>query len=394
MSTSEKQKLVVIGNGMAGARFVEEMVGLGGQDAYDITVIGEESCGNYNRILLSGVLSGTHESDDIFINPLEWYEENDVALHAGVRAIGIDRKGKMAYGSGGLLLPYDKLVIATGSSAFVPPMDGLYDEDGDLKKGAFVFRTLDDCDSIIEHAQGARRAAVIGGGLLGLEAARGLMNRGLEVDVVHLMGWLMDTQLDSRSGQLLQQSLEELGVRFHLEKLTTAVLGDEGVTGLQFKDGDTLDCDMVVISAGIRPNVDLARMAGLHVRRGILVNDSLTCRNDRDVYAIGECAEHRSQVYGLVAPLWEQARVLAERLTGRNAESTYAGSRVSTKLKVMGVELAVAGDKDPMDDNDEVVTYVEPNRNVYKKVIVREGKVTGAIPAGRRADDAAHPASL
>ena len=379
---TEKQKLVVIGNGMAGARFVEEMVGLGGQNAYDITVIGEESCGNYNRILLSGVLSGSHDADDIFINPLDWYAENGVTLHAGVRAIGIDRKGKMAYGAGGLLLPYDKLVIATGSSAFVPPMDGLYDEDGGFKSGAFVFRTLDDCDAIIEHAQGARKAAVIGGGLLGLEAARGLMNRGLEVDVVHLMGWLMDTQLDSLSGRLLQQSLEEVGVRFHLEKLTTAVLGNGHVTGLQFKDGETLDCDMVVISAGIRPNVDLARMAGLHVRRGILVNDSLTCRNDQDVYAIGECAEHRGQVYGLVAPLWEQARVLAERLTGRNEDSAYGGSQVSTKLKVMGVELAVAGDKDPLDEDDEVVTYVEPNRNVYKKVIVRDGKVKGAILLG------------
>ena len=382
MTMAEKQKLVVIGNGMAGARLVEEVVSLGGQESYDITVLGEESCGNYNRILLSGVLSGSHDPDDIFINPLDWYEENGVELHAGVRVIGIDRKGKMAYGSGGLLVPYDKLVIATGSSAFVPPMDGLMEEDGSYKPGVFVFRTLDDCTEIINYAGKVRKAAVIGGGLLGLEAARGLMNRGIEVDVVHLMAWLMDMQLDSLSGQLLKQSLEGLGVKFHLEKLTTAILGDGEVTGLQFKDGATLDCDMVVVSAGIRPNVDLARMAGLHVRRGILVTDSLACRNDQDIYSIGECAEHRSQVYGLVAPLWEQARVLAERLTGRNADALYTGSRISTKLKVMGVELAVAGDKDPSSDEDEVVTYVEPNRNVYKKVIVRDGKVTGAILLG------------
>ena len=382
MTMAEKQKLVVIGNGMAGARLVEEVVSLGGQEIYDITVLGEESCGNYNRILLSGVLSGSHDPGDIFINPLDWYEENGVELHAGVRVIGIDRKGKMAYGSGGLLVPYDKLVIATGSSAFVPPMDGLMEEDGSYKPGVFVFRTLDDCTEIINYAGNVQKAAVIGGGLLGLEAARGLMNRGIEVDVVHLMAWLMDMQLDSLSGQLLKQSLEELGVRFHLEKLTTAILGDGEVTGLQFKDGATLDCDMVVVSAGIRPNVDLARMAGLHVRRGILVTDSLACRNDQDIYSIGECAEHRSQVYGLVAPLWEQARVLAERLTGRNADALYTGSRISTKLKVMGVELAVAGDKDPSSDEDEVVTYVEPNRNVYKKVIVRDGKVTGAILLG------------
>ena len=382
MTMAEKQKLVVIGNGMAGARLVEEVVSLGGQESYDITVLGEESCGNYNRILLSGVLSGSHDPDDIFINPLDWYEENGIELHAGVRVIGIDRKGKMAYGSGGLLVPYDKLVIATGSSAFVPPMDGLMEEDGSYKPGVFVFRTLDDCTEIINYAGKVQKAAVIGGGLLGLEAARGLMNRGIEVDVVHLMAWLMDMQLDSLSGQLLKQSLEELGVRFHLEKLTTAILGDGEVTGLQFKDGATLDCEMVVVSAGIRPNVDLARMAGLHVRRGILVTDSLACRNDQDIYSIGECAEHRSQVYGLVAPLWEQARVLAERLTGRNADALYTGSRISTKLKVMGVELAVAGDKDPSSDEDEVVTYVEPNRNVYKKVIVRDGKVTGAILLG------------
>ena len=382
MTMAEKQKLVAIGNGMAGARLVEEVVSLGGQESYDITVLGEESCGNYNRILLSGVLSGSHDPDDIFINPLDWYEENGVELHAGVRVIGIDRKGQMAYGSGGLLVPYDKLVIATGSSAFVPPMDGLMEEDGSYKPGVFVFRTLDDCTEIINYAGKVQKAAVIGGGLLGLEAARGLMNRGIEVDVVHLMAWLMDMQLDSLSGQLLKQSLEELGVRFHLEKLTTAILGDGEVTGLQFKDGATLDCDMVVVSAGIRPNVDLARMAGLHVRRGILVTDSLACRNDQDIYSIGECAEHRSQVYGLVAPLWEQARVLAERLTGRNADALYTGSRISTKLKVMGVELAVAGDKDPSSDEDEVVTYVEPNRNVYKKVIVRDSKVTGAILLG------------
>ena len=380
---SDKQQLVVIGNGMAGARFVEEMVALGAQAVYDITVVGEEDCGNYNRILLSGVLSGTHRAEDIFINPAGWYAANGVTLHTGVRVIGIDRKGRTAYGAGGLLLPYDKLVIATGSSPFVPTMDGLITDDGGYKKGAFVFRTLRDCREIMDYAGGgAQRAAVIGGGLLGLEAARGLLNRGLEVDVIHLMGWLMDQQLDPQSGDLLQRKLEGPGVRFHLEKLTTGILGDDGVTGLQFQDGSALDCDLAIIAAGIRPNVDLARMAGLHIRRGILVNDSLACRNDQNIYAIGECAEHRSRIYGLVAPIWEQARVLAERLAGQNAEAAYTGSRVATKLKVMDVELAVAGEKDPLDDGDEVVTYMEPNRQVYKKIIVQGGKVKGAILLG------------
>lgn len=377
-----KQKLVVIGNGMAGARLVEEVLAMGGQDMYDITVFGDEPYGNYNRILLSGVLSGSHDSDDIFINPLDWYKDNNVTLHAGVRVIGIDRKGKTAYGSGGLLVPYDKLVIATGSSPFVPPMDGLLDDNGSFKDGAFVFRTLDDCSEMIEYASKAKTATVIGGGLLGLEAARGLMNRGLEVHIVHLMGHLMDTQLDSLSGDVLKQTLEDMGVKFHLEKLTTSILGDDHVTGLTFKDGSTLETDMVVLSAGIRPNIDLAKMSGINVRRGILVQDDLSCRNDQDIYAIGECAEHRSKTYGLVAPLWEQARVLAERFTGRNSEAKYTGSKVSTKLKVMGVELAVAGEKEAADENDEVVTYFEPNRGVYKKLIIREGKVAGAILIG------------
>ena len=378
----DKQKLVVVGNGMAGARFVEEVLSLGGQDQYDITVFGEEPYGNYNRILLSGVLSGTHDAKDIFINPISWYEQNDITLHAGVRVIGIDRKSKMAYGAGGLLVPYDKLVIATGSSPFIPMMDRLYSDDGALRNGIFPFRTLDDCNEMVEYSAHAGKATVIGGGLLGLEAARGLMNRGMEVDVVHLTSYIMDQQLDPSSGDMLKALLEDMGVRFHLEKLTTTVHGNGKVTGVSFRDGDSLDCEMLVISAGIRPNIDLARMSGLNIRHGILVNDDLSCRNDRDIYAVGECAEHRNKTYGLVAPLWEQTRTLAERLTNDKSSATYTGSKVSTKLKVMGVELAVAGDKEPVNDDDEVVSYVEPNRGVYKKVIIRDGKVAGAILLG------------
>ncbi|MYC06666.1 MAG: NAD(P)/FAD-dependent oxidoreductase [Chloroflexi bacterium] len=386
-----KKKLVVVGNGMAGARFVEEVLALGGQEQYDITVFGEEPYGNYNRILLSGVLAGTHDEKDIFINPLSWYEKNGITLHAGVRVIGIDRKSKTAYGAGGLLVPYDKLVVATGSSPFIPPMDGLHSDDGSLRNGIFPFRTLDDCNEMVEYSEDARRATVIGGGLLGLEAARGLMNRGVDVDVVHLTPYIMDQQLDASSGDMLKDLLEDMGVRFHLEKLTTTVHGNGKVTGVGFRDGDSLDCEMLVISAGIRPNIDLARMSGLNIRRGILVNDDLSCRNDRDIYAIGECAEHRGRTYGLVAPLWDQARTLAERLTSEESNATYTGSKVSTKLKVMGVELAVAGDKDPVGDDDEVVSYVEPNRGVYKKLIVRQGKVAGAILLG---DGAAAPRLL
>jgi nitrite reductase (NADH) large subunit len=328
------------------------------------------------------VLAGSHDPQDIFINPLSWYEENGIQLNAGVRVIGIDRKAKTAYGAGGLLVSYDKLVIATGSSPFIPPMDGLHQDDGSFKEGVFAFRTLDDCTEMVEYAANAGNALVIGGGLLGLEAAKGLMNRGLDVNVAHLMSHIMDTQLDAASGNMLKETLEGLGVHFHLEKLTTSVTGNGHVTGVTFKDGSSLDCDMVVLSAGIRPNIDLARMAGLNIRRGILVNDDLSCRNDRDIYAIGECAEHRNRTYGLVAPLWDQARTLAERMTSRNPNATYTGSKISTKLKVMGVELAVAGDKEPIGEDDEVVSYVEPNRGVYKKVIIRGGRVAGAILLG------------
>ena len=383
-----KQRLVVIGNGMAGARLVEEVLACGGAELFEIVMFGDEPYGNYNRILLSSVLAGSHDAKDIFINPLSWYGENGVKLHAGVRVTEIDRAAKKVYGTEGIVEEYDKLVIATGSKPFVPPMDGLAASDksteagGVFRPGVFVFRTLNDCDNIIKYARGVRKAAVIGGGLLGLEAARGLLNLGLEVHVVHLMPYLMETQLDQPAGAVLRRTLEQMGLRVHLEKLTTSVLGEDHITGLAFKDGSNLECDMVVISAGIRPNADVARRAGLMVERGIVVGDDLACQNDPDVYAVGECAQHRGQVYGLVAPLWEQAKVLAERLTDETTWTAYFGSKIFTKLKVMGVELAVMGDKEPSGEDDEVVSYVESSRGIYKKLIVRDGRLTGAILLG------------
>src|SRR5688572_20287495 len=376
-----KQRLVVIGNGMAGARLVEDVV-RANRDVFEIVVFGDEPYGNYNRILLSGVLAGTHQPGDIFLNPLAWYAENGVTLRAGVRVEAIDRAAKVVRGADGVVERYDKLVIATGSSPFVPPMEGLRREDGGLKRGAFVFRTLDDCEAIASHAADVSRAAVIGGGLLGLEAARGLLGRGLEVHVVHLMSHLMDVQLDPAGGAMLRRTLEGMGVHVHLEKATTAVLGNDRVTGLAFKDGTTLDCDMVVISAGIRPNVGVAKEAGLTVERGIVVGDDMACVDDPDVHAVGECAQHRGRVYGLVAPLWEQARALADRLTGRNPDAAYCGSKVSTKLKVMGIELAVMGEKESAGVADEVVSYVEPSRGIYKKLVIREGRLAGALLLG------------
>ena len=390
---SSKKHLVVVGNGMAGARLVEDVLARRGGDRFRITVFGDEPCGNYNRILLSGVLAGSHRSDDIFLNPLSWYEANAVTLHAGVRVESIDVPSKTVRGANGVVEAYDALVIATGSRPLVPPIDGLstdtstsvvsgFSRTVGFKNGVFVFRTLVDCDRILAHARDARHAAVIGGGLLGLEAAKGLLNGQLDVHVIHLMPHLMETQLDAPAARVLQRQLEQMGLHIHLEKTTAAILGDRHVTGLSFRDGSTLQCDMVVVAAGIRPNVELAAEAGLAVGRGIIVGDDLACRDTPDVYAVGECAEHRGRVYGLVAPLWEQTQVLADRLTGRNPAAVYVGSRLSTKLKVAGVDLAVMGEKDAVEDDDEVVSYAEPSRGIYKKLVVRNGRLAGALVMG------------
>jgi NAD(P)H-nitrite reductase large subunit len=379
---------------MAGARLVEEVLA---RDAerHQITVFGDEPYGNYNRILLSSVLARSHDAKSIFINPLPWYAANGVTLHAGVRVESVDLRAKQVFGAGGTVEPYDTLLIATGSKSLIPPIDGLSPasatarvkrrENGagfSFKRGIFVFRTLDDCQRILGFVNRVRRAAVIGGGLLGLEAARGLVNAGLDVHVIHLMPHLMETQLDGHGAHVLQQQLEQMGVNVHLGKTTMAVLGDHEVTGLAFKDGSTLECEMVVIAAGIRPNVEVAVAAGLRVQRGIVVGDDLGCDGELDVCAIGECAEHRGRVYGLVAPLWEQAQVLADRLSGKKPGALYTGSRPSTKLKVAGVELAVMGDKDPVEEDDEVITYAEPSRGVYKKLVVRNHRLAGAIVLG------------
>ena len=377
-----KRRLVVIGNGMAGARFVEELVNQGGNERFQITVFGEEPYGNYNRILLSGVLAGSQDANDILLNPLSWYAANDVLLHAGMRVDQIDLPSKRVVGTNGVVAPYDKLIIATGSRPLVPPISGLRSDNGQLKDGIFLFRTLDDCFQIRKYARQARRIAVIGGGLLGLEAARGLLNWGADVHVVHLRPYVMDTQLDRPGGEILLRKLERLGLQVHLDRVTDTVLGNDRVTGLAFRDGSTLECDMVVIAAGIRPNVELAERAGLAVGRAIVVGNSLACRNVANVYALGECAEHHGRLYGFVAPLWEQAQVLADRLSGRHPDALYRGSRVSTKLKVAGVDVAVMGEKDAVEKDDEVVSYAEPSRGVYKKLILRNDQLIGAIVIG------------
>lgn len=377
-----KQKLVVIGNGMAGARTVEDILTRGGGELFDITVFGEEPHGSYNRILLSSVLSGTQDMQDIYLNPVEWYQENNITLRSGVRIAAIDRTAKQVRTANDETVSYDKLLIATGSRPFVPPMEGLKLADGQPKPGVFVFRTLEDCSKIASYATKCKRAVVIGGGLLGLEATRGLMNYGAQVHVVHLASHLMDQQLDADAGAMLKATMEKMGAQIHLQKITSTILGDDMVTGLEFKDGSKLDCDMVVISCGILPNKELAVECGLKVERAIVVDDHMRAEEDTDIYVVGECAQHRGRVYGLVTPLWEQAQVLADHLTGYDLNATYNGSKLATKLKVMGVELASMGVINAATEEDEVVQISEPHRGTYKKLIIRDDKLIGAILLG------------
>ncbi|MET0694768.1 MAG: nitrite reductase large subunit NirB [Propionibacteriaceae bacterium] len=379
-----RRRLVVIGNGMAGARAVEEVLARGGADLFTITMFGDEPYGNYNRIMLSHVLSGEEAQDGIFLNAMSWYDENQITLHAGVRAEKIDRFGKLVYSSDGGVTPYDDLIIATGSRSFMPPMDGLYSSDGRLLPGVFAFRTIDDTNGMIDHAthDDHHQALVIGGGLLGLEAARGLQSHGLEVTVVHSPSHLMNAQLGPAGGDILRKSMEALGIRVITGTRTTAVWGPDRVRGVRLKDGTELGCDLIVVAAGIRPNTEVALTSGLAVERAIVVDDHMRVADEDNIYAVGECVQHRGEVYGLVAPLWEMAVVLADQLTGANPQAVYLGSRTATKLKVAGVDVASMGVLGPERDSDEHIVFSEPRRGTFKSIVIRDDKIIGATLLG------------
>jgi nitrite reductase (NADH) large subunit len=377
-----KQRLVVIGNGMAGARTVEEILERGGGEQFAVTMLGEEPYGNYNRILLSHVLSGVEDEAGIFLNSLSWYADNDIELCAGVRAQRIDCFARRVSADDGSVIGYDKLVIATGSRPFVPQIRGIYRATRGFHQGVFTFRTIDDTRAMMRYARHHARAVVIGGGLLGLEAARGLQAHGVEVTLVHSGGHLMNQQLAPAAGAILKRSVQRLGIAVELGARTTEITGRDSVETVVLADGRILPCDMVVVAAGIRPNTELAALSGLPVERGIVVDDQMRVLDEPDIYAVGECAQHRGELYGLVAPLWEQAKVLADHVTGANPRAAYHGSRTATKLKVAGVDVAAMGLTEPERDDDEVVTFAEPGRGVYKSVIVRDDKVIGATLLG------------
>ncbi len=378
--TAMTQKLVVIGNGMAGARTVEEILARNGD--FSVTMFGDEPYGNYNRIMLSNLLAGVETEEGIFLNDLAWYQENGITLNAGVKVERIDAGARTVYDSNGVATPYDKLIIATGSYSWTPPMKNVHNPKRGYHQGVFAFRTLDDTRGMIRYARDHERAVVIGGGLLGLEAARGLQNHVSHVTLLHAMGHLMERQLDEKAGQMLQASVEgKLGIEVITNAMTTEILGKDRVTGVKLADGRVIECDVVVIAAGIRPNTEMAANSGLPVERGIVVDDQMRVEGQRDIYSVGECAQHRGNLYGLVAPLWDQAKVLADHITGHTGVA-YTGSKLSTKLKVAGIDVASMGLIAPEHDEDEVIVYNEPKKGVYKQLIIRNDVLVGATLVG------------
>lgn len=378
-----KQKLVMVGNGMAGVRALEELLKLA-PDLHDITVFGAEPHPNYNRIMLSPVLAGEQTIEEIILNPVSWYEEHGIRLRMGRKVTRIDRARRVVIADDGSEEPYDRLLLATGSNPFILPVPGK-----DLE-GVIAYRDIADTRAMIETAATHRHAVVIGGGLLGLEAANGLRQRGMEVTVVHLAPWLLERQLDEVAGKLLQQALQERGIRFMLPAQTEALLDDGAgrVRAVRFKDGQEVLADLVVMAAGIRPNTELARNAGIRCdhdgRGGISVTDTMQTVTDPRVYAVGECASHRGVAYGLVAPLYEQGKVVANHLA-RMGIGRYLGSQVSTKLKVTGINLFSAGDFMGGDDTEEIVLS-DPFDGTYKKLVIRGDKLVGACLYGDTED--------
>jgi len=373
----KKMRLVVIGNGMAGMRTVEELLKIA-PDLYDITVFGDEPHPNYNRIMLSPVLAGEQTIHDIVLNSREWYEQNNITLHAGKRINRIDRVRRFVYAEDGTSADYDRLLIATGSTPFMLPIPG---KDLD---GVIGFRDIKDVDAMIAASSRYKKAVVIGGGLLGLEAANGLKIRGMDVTVVHKNAWLMERQLDPTAGRMLQKSLESKGLNFLLDKDTVGLGGKWGrVKSIKFKDGEELETDLVVMAVGIRPNYSLAESAGIHCNRGIVVNDTMQTFDPR-IYAVGECVAHRGISYGLVAPLFEMAKVCATHLANFGI-GLYKGSVTSTKLKVTGIDLFSAGDFSGGEGTEEIVLH-DAVGGVYKKLVIKDDKIVGSVLYGDTAD--------
>ena len=371
-----KEKLVLIGNGMAGVRTLEELLKLA-PDMYDITIFGAEPHGNYNRILLSPVLASEKTIDDIVLNDDQWYADNDITWYKGQKVTKIDRVQRKVIAEDGTEADYDRLIVATGSRPFIIPVPG-----SDLE-GVIGFRDIQDVEQMLDAARNHKRAVVIGGGLLGLEAADGLVKQGMDVSVVHLLDTLMEQQLDSAAATMLKRSLEERGLKFLMQHQTEALLGNGRVKKVRFANGLEIPADLVVMAVGIRPNIELAKSAGIHCERGIVVNDTLQTYDPR-IYAVGECVQHRGITYGLVAPLFEQAKVCANHLA-QYGIGHYEGSVTSTKLKVSGIDLFSAGEFKGGENHEELL-FQDPGRGIYKKIVVNNNRIIGSLLYGDTMD--------
>ncbi len=369
---ARKARLVVIGNGMAGIRTVEELLKMA-PDLYEITVFGDEPHPNYNRILLTPVLAGEMRLEETILNDHDWYAEHGITLRTGSPVVQIDRVRRQVITAQGEVVPYDRILIATGAAAAVAPIPG-----NDLP-GVYSYRDMRDVEALTQVSANGGEAVIIGAGLLGLEVAHGLNARGMQVTVVHRRAWPLDKQLDARGGSMLQQAMEARGIHFLMERESAAVLGTEQVEGLQFQDGSSVPARIVVMTIGIRPRTALAQAAGLACEQGILVSDTLQTYDPR-IYAVGECVQHRGMTYGLVAPLFEQAKVAANHLA-EYGRMRYEGSITSTKLKVTGIELFSAGDFQGGADTEEL-TLLDAHQGIYKKVVLQNDKIKGILLYG------------
>ena len=378
MIADPREHLVVIGNGMAGMRTVEELLKLENGRRFRITVFGAEPHVNYNRIMLSSVLAGDKNVDDIVINSREWYDENGITLITGDAVARIDRGDCAVTSASGVTVRYDRLLIATGSRPMAPPIPGLG------LPGVCAFRDIADVDKMLAAAKVHKRAVVIGGGLLGLEAAWGLKQRGMSVALVHLMPTLMERQLDAAAGQMLQRDLDRRGIAFFTDGQTEEITGTERAEGVQLADGRFVPADLVVLAIGIRPNIDLAKAAQLEVNRGIVVTDDMRT-SDPAIFSVGECVEHRGNTFGLVAPIWDQARVCAAQLAG-DAQALFVSRALATSLKITGVDVFSAGALMAADEGDDEITLRDDSRGLYKKIVLRDGKLVGAVLYGDVAD--------
>ena len=374
--TSQKKKLIVIGNGMAGMRVVEDVLKRN-SDLFDITVFGAEPRVNYNRIMLSPVLSGEKKYGDIIIHSADWYTDHNVTLYMGDAVTSIDRHQKLINSASGLTLNYDELLIATGSVPFILPIPG------NQLPGVITFRDMHDVEQMLDVATKKTNAVVIGGGLLGLEAASGLMAQGMTVTVVHLMDTLMERQLDEAAGFLLASELQRRGMRILTSHNTKEIIGNECVRAVAFDNGETIPADLVVMAAGIKPNTGLAQSAGLDVNRGIVVSDQLQT-SDGHIYSVGECVEHGGMTYGLVAPLYDMAKILAAHLCG-DTESAFIPTMTSTKLKVTGIDVFSAGDFSGGDGCEDIV-FRDAAQGIYKRLIIRDDLLIGAVLYGDATD--------